>query len=63
MLRKYRVSIIVVTVLVLIALWYAFRPEKLFINHKVDEPPPTSMLRPAGPLQPGSPEQLAVLNV
>jgi hypothetical protein len=31
------------TVLVLLGLWYAFRPEKLFVNKKVAEPPPTSL--------------------
>ena len=49
MFRKYRLYILIVAVLVLVALWYAFRPEKLFINHKVDEPPPTSMLCPVSP--------------
>jgi len=55
MFRKYRIYILIVAVLVLIALWYAFRPEKLFINHKVDEPPPTSMLCPVSPQPPDRP--------
>ena len=33
------------TVLVLVGLWYAFRPEKLFVNKKVGEPPPASLAR------------------
>jgi hypothetical protein len=33
------------TVLVLLGLWYAFRPEKLFVNKKVGEPPPASVAR------------------
>jgi hypothetical protein len=32
-------------VLVLLGLWYAFRPEKLFVNKKVAEPPPASLAR------------------
>jgi hypothetical protein len=49
MFRKYRVVWIVLAVLILIVLWYLFRPEKLWINHKVDEPPPASLLGvPAG---------------
>jgi len=34
-----------VTVLVLLVLWYAFRPEKLFVNKTVSEPPPASLER------------------
>jgi hypothetical protein len=30
-------------VLVLLGLWYAFRPEKLFVNKKVAEPPPAAL--------------------
>jgi hypothetical protein len=33
------------TVVVLVSLWYAFRPEKLFVNKKVAEPPPASLAR------------------
>jgi hypothetical protein len=33
------------TVLVLLGLWYAFRPEKLFVNKKVDEPTPAALAR------------------
>jgi hypothetical protein len=61
MFRKYRLFILIVAALVLVALWYAFRPEKLFINHKVDEPPPTSMLRPVSPEPPGRPAQMSIL--
>jgi Electron transfer DM13 len=32
--------LVVVTFLVLIALWWAFRPEKLWVNQKVNEPAP-----------------------
>jgi hypothetical protein len=32
-------------VVVLLALWYAFRPEKLFVNKKVAEPPPAALAR------------------
>jgi hypothetical protein len=34
----------IIAALVLVALWYAFRPEKLFINKKVDEPPPAMIM-------------------
>lgn len=61
MLRKYRVLIVIVAALVLIALWYAFRPEKLFINHKVDEPPPTSLLGPGSLTPPSSLAQIRIL--
>ena len=40
MFRQYRVLILILAAIVLLALWYAFRPEKLIINKKVDEPPP-----------------------
>jgi hypothetical protein len=57
MFRRYRVLILmIVAALVLVALWYAFRPEKLFINKKVDEPPPamimisTALVPAAGPM-------------
>jgi hypothetical protein len=29
--------------IVLLGLWYAFRPERLFVNKKVDEPPPATL--------------------
>jgi hypothetical protein len=31
---------------VLLVLWYLFRPERLFINKTVNEPPPHSSLSP-----------------
>ncbi len=40
MFRQYRVLILILAAIVLLALWYAFRPEKLIINKKVDKPPP-----------------------
>ncbi len=40
MFRQYRVLILILAAIVLLALWYVFRPEKLIINKKVDEPPP-----------------------
>ena len=39
-------AIFVLTALVLLALWWAFRPEKLFLNHKVNEPPPALLITP-----------------
>ena len=32
---------------VLVVLWYLFRPERLFIDKTVEEPPPHSGLSPA----------------
>ena len=33
--------------LVLLLLWFLFRPERLWINKRVNEPPPHSALNPA----------------
>jgi hypothetical protein len=44
-LSKRRIVWSGLTVLVLWGLWYAFRPEKLFVNKKVAEPPPASLAR------------------
>jgi hypothetical protein len=41
------------TILVLLGLWYAFRPEKLFVNKKVDEATPAALAR-LTPLYTGS---------
>lgn len=39
-MKKWRL-IIPVVVIVLIVAWYAFRPERIFVNHQVDEGFPT----------------------
>ena len=44
-LSRKRMVWLGLTVLVLLGLWYAFRPEKLFVNKRVDEPPPASAAR------------------
>jgi hypothetical protein len=44
MFHRYRVLILILAAIVLLALWYAFRPEKLIINKKVDEPPPAFLV-------------------
>jgi hypothetical protein len=44
-LSKRRMVWFGLTVVVLFGLWYAFRPEKLFVNKKVAEPPPASLAR------------------
>jgi Electron transfer DM13 len=44
-LSKKRIVWLGLAVLVLLGLWYAFRPEKLFVNKKVGEPPPASLAR------------------
>ena len=38
-----RLAIALVGTFLLLGLWYAFRPEKLFINHRVDEAAPDSI--------------------
>jgi len=40
--------------IVLFGLWYAFRPEKLFVNKRVAEPPPAALLGQLTPLYTGS---------
>jgi hypothetical protein len=40
---KKRISLSILALLVLFGLWYAFRPEKLFVNKKVNESPPTAL--------------------
>jgi hypothetical protein len=42
---KTRMVRLALTVSVLLGLWYAFRPEKLFVNKKVAEPPPAALAR------------------
>jgi hypothetical protein len=43
----------VLALVVLFGLWYTFRPEKLFVNKRVAEPPPTALGR-LTPLYTGS---------
>jgi hypothetical protein len=38
-----RIPWLVLAVAVLFGLWHAFRPEKLFVNQKVDEAPPDTV--------------------
>ena len=38
--KRKKIILVVVGLVVFAALWYAFRPEKLFTNKRVDEPPP-----------------------
>jgi len=40
---KRRIVWTVLALVALIGLWYAFRPEKLFVNKKVAEPPPAAI--------------------
>jgi hypothetical protein len=44
---------------ILVVLWYLFRPERLFINKTVNEPPPSSELTPPALIVGGSPTSLA----
>jgi hypothetical protein len=49
-LTPNRIAFGVVGILVLVGLWYAFRPEKLFINKKVNEAPPAQVEDQLAPL-------------
>jgi hypothetical protein len=42
MFRKYRIPLLGLFVIALGLLWYAFRPEKLFINQRVNEAAPAT---------------------
>jgi cbb3-type cytochrome oxidase subunit 3 len=42
-LRKHKISTALVSVVLLVALWYLFRPEKLFINKQVNEAAPFAL--------------------
>jgi len=44
-LSKRRMLWLGLTVLLLLGLWYLFRPEKLLVNKRVAEPPPSSAVR------------------
>jgi hypothetical protein len=52
-LSKRRIVSTALALVVLFGLWYAFRPEKLFVNKRVAEPPPGA-LRQLTPLYTGS---------
>lgn len=52
-LSARRRIVLCVGVPILIAVWWAFRPEKLWINQKVDEPSPIANETGAGPLYTG----------
>ena len=41
--RKYRILVICFTLLVLACLWWLFRPERLFINMRVNEAAPSGI--------------------
>jgi Electron transfer DM13 len=40
---KRRIVLTTLALVVLFGLWYAFRPEKLFVNKRVAEPPPAAI--------------------
>jgi electron transfer DM13 len=50
---KRRIVCTVLALVVLFGLWYAFRPEKLFVNKRVAEPPPAALAQ-LTPLYTGS---------
>jgi hypothetical protein len=53
-MQKYRIILPVIAVVLLVA-WYAFRPERLFVNQRVHEELPTAQAgnSPARPLASG----------
>jgi Electron transfer DM13 len=53
-MQKYRIILPVIAVVLLVA-WYAFRPERLFVNQRVHEELPTAQVAnsPARPLASG----------
>jgi Electron transfer DM13 len=53
-MKKYRIILPVIAVVLLVA-WYAFRPERLFVNQRVHEELPTAQTAnsPARPLASG----------
>jgi hypothetical protein len=52
-LRKHKMLTGVVAAIVLGALWYLFRPEKLFINQRVNEAAPVAANGQAQPIYTG----------
>lgn len=48
-----RVMLGVLALLVLLGLWYAFRPERLFVNKRVNEAPPAQVAGQLTPLSTG----------
>ena len=52
-IRKHKALSAVVAILILGALWYLFRPEKLFINQRVNEAAPFAANREAQPIYTG----------
>lgn len=52
-LRKHKTPFGVVATIVLVALWYLFRPEKLFINQRVNEAAPVAVNGQAQPIYTG----------
>ena len=51
--RKHKLVCAVAALIVVGALWYLFRPEKLFINQRVNEPAPFAAGRDAQPIYTG----------
>jgi hypothetical protein len=51
--RKHKIVTIVVAFIVLAGLWYLFRPEKLFINQRVNEASPFVSSHDAQPIYTG----------
>ena len=52
-ISRHKLLLIAVSIPVLVALWWAFRPEKLWINQKVSEPAPFAASTDPQPLYTG----------
>ena len=49
-IRNHKAIVTVTALIILAALWYLFRPEKLFINQRVNEPAPIASAHDAQPI-------------
>jgi hypothetical protein len=52
--RRHRIGTAIVSIVLVVALWYLFRPEKLFINKKVNDAAPFAQGNSDQPLYTGT---------
>jgi len=52
-IRNHKALFALISLIVVAALWYLFRPEKLFINHRVNESAPFATTQTAQPIYTG----------
>jgi hypothetical protein len=53
-IRKHKAVSVIVAVMVVVGLWYLFRPEKLFLNKRVNEAAPFAATQEAQPIYTGT---------